>query len=466
MPPRNRDGATGRGACHGASGARRRVARFAVSFVAAVVLAASAGLVGTSPAAADDPGYALPVQLPAPVSSPPWDGRTIYTPTVISLLAQLEPAQTDPRHDTTVDPSTTIKQLANAGALLSGASPYSCTGPGRNHPPTGTTPAIAELCWANALGIHVTTGKQFKRTTALPLRLGMSSSFDTTLYDAVGQVEGAEGRVLGISGFYGPQVDIARWTGWYRNQTTNGEDPFVDATLGAAETNGIQGRGMLVQMKHFAFYNGQDVYTDAVFQDQAAHEIYLTPYEYGANGGKNPGLAASLMCSYQKYEVRPAPRVVKPAAGAWPPNPGPGTYTHSFGPSGGEYACQNGLELNTIARGMWGWQGFFASDWPATQSTNRALMNGLDQEMPGSHLFKADLVSAVKNGTGSPVISPVGLQPGDRPPPLPGGALPPARSPRRELQLPEPVEPDGDDRRLADPGSGGEQPAGPRQQAR
>ena len=66
----------------------------------------------------------------------------------------------------------------------------------------------------------------------------------------------------------------------------------------AAQINGMQGAGTMSEMKHFAAYNGEDDSTAAELQDQALHQIYLTPYEAGfVQAG-----AAATMCSYQLWQ--------------------------------------------------------------------------------------------------------------------------------------------------------------------
>src|SRR4051812_45016280 len=87
------------------------------TFAAALLL----GVLAIAPAASGDQSpYDLPAKLPAPVSSPSWDSAAPFTPTVVSLLKQLEPAQPDPVHDTTAAPATTVDQLTNAAKLLHG----------------------------------------------------------------------------------------------------------------------------------------------------------------------------------------------------------------------------------------------------------------------------------------------------------------------------------------------------------
>ncbi len=550
--------------------AGKRLARALVAISAAASIVLSLGITAAAPVAADTPPYPVGSALTLPTrANSPAEPSTIYTPTVVSLLAQLEPAQPSPFNP--ADPKaagTTQAQLDNAARLLHGGGP-GCAATGSNAAPVGlnsagvvtsttlsgnnttlsvaanigdltvtvasatgwatgqaayidfgpsaesvgvasvaasvitlsapltkahavgasitnnpvafagatnlkvaavtgfadgqtiwvdtlgpkpesaviavggvgtvgsagtgitltaplafphvsgatvailTTPAISPLCWVDALGINA-SGGQSRKTTAPPLRLGMSSSFDAALFNAWGQVEGAEGRALGITGLYGPQVDLTRYPNWSRNDTNFGEDLFLDGTMSAAEVNGVQGAGLMDQMKHFTNYNGQGNTPPAIVQDQAEHELYLSTYEYDTSGSansaspiKNPGNAAAMMCSYVESDITAAPGVASPPSSVFPAQnvfgdfPKNLDYRHAFTSSEptGAYSCENPLIQNTIVRGMWGWKGFFASDYGATHSTS--INQGLDQEMSSSTYMASTLTAAVVNGTES-----------------------------------------------------------------
>jgi beta-glucosidase len=335
-----------------------RAARAVTTRASAVcALAATTLLAGAWPAAGDPLPYRLPVTLPRTVSSPPMAADAPWTPTVKSLLHQLEPNQPDPEHDATIAPTTTIDQLINADKVLyltglNNIGPTGCTTVGYVDAPTGTTPSIPPTCWTDAQGVNVTTGKQVRQVTAQMTGPGMGSTWDPHATNAWGQAEGSEARWLGITGIYGPQVDLIRIPDWGRNSAVLSEDPFLGGTLGAGIVNGIQGKGAMSQVKHFAFYDGQNMDTDTHVQDQAAHQMFLQPYEYGSSGSgvlPHPGQASAMMCSYQTFDIEPAPGV------------GQGTPS-SLSPSGGAFACNNQIK-NVVARGMWGWKGYFGTDY-------------------------------------------------------------------------------------------------------
>ncbi len=147
--------------------------------------------------------------------------------------------------------------------------------------------------------------------------------------------------------------------------TTYGEDPFLSGQLAIQEVTGIQSRGLMSEVKHFAFYNGQAGAGFAtpgppplptIVDDQTAHELYLKDYEYPVTHAK----PSSIMDSYRGFQIVP----LQPSP-AW--------------------ASDNPLTLTTILRGQWDFRGFVLSDYGATHSVH-SLLSGQDQEYPGSGL--------------------------------------------------------------------------------
>ncbi|SDU83584.1 beta-glucosidase [Microlunatus sagamiharensis] len=217
---------------------------------------------------------------------------------------------------------------------------------------------------ADAQGINV-----YKDATAYPGRLGLAGSFDRDAFSRFGQAVGQEGRALDVDLVYGPQIDLARFPTWQRNMTTNGEDPFVSAEMGQTEINGIQSQGLLSQVKHFAFYDGQNQNATSVVNDQAARQLYLPPYEAAVKQGQ----VSSLMCSYAIYQIA-----------GFEDQP--------------DYACQNSGGLNDILKAQWDFKGFVTSDYGGSHATSD-LLQGMDQEFATSNLTSAKLKPLVDPGS-------------------------------------------------------------------
>ena len=322
-----------------------------------------------------DVPYALPVRLPAVKSSPDFRSDAPYTPVVLSLIAQLEPSN-----------PPTQAELANADKLLIDGTNPTCHNVGPTAAPTGTTPTIRPMCWTDAQGVNVTSGPNMQMTTGPMSLMGLGSTFDRHLANVWGQTEGTESRELMVTGLYGPQVDLDRLPNWGRNMSTTGEDPFLSNQMAAAQVNGVQGVGTMSQMKHFLGYNGQDMNTNAVIQDQAMHELYATTYEGGFIGGR----AASTMCSYQLFQdpstklPGPVPSLSRTA----PKGPyGSGPQTWPLNES--HYACEQPLSENYFLRDIFGSPAFIASDYGASHSTSE-IVQGMDQEMPQTSGYLSD----------------------------------------------------------------------------
>ena len=216
---------------------------------------------------------------------------------------------------------------------------------------------------ADALGVNV-----WAQTTAPPTKLAIASSFDRNAAAALGELEGTEGRAVGVDMLYGPQLDIARIPGAARNQTTAGEDPFLISTLGVSEERAIQGAGLMSEPKHFALYNqstntgGGGAMLNVDADEQTRHEIYFRPFEAAVKQG---GVAA-IMCSYNKVM--------------------------------GQYSCEQPLLLQDVLRGKWDFKGFVLSDYGATHSLS--ILQGLDTSFPtGAPYFTTDLTAVATPGS-------------------------------------------------------------------
>src|SRR4051812_18192525 len=328
-----------------------------------------------SAASAEVPPYSLPVTLPTAKQSPAVDANAPYTSVVLDLIHQLEPSS-PPTRD----------QLANASKLLHDGPNGSCHNVGPVSAPTGTNPSIAPICWTDAQGVLNTSGPNARGSTGPMTLMGLASSFDLGLANAWGQTEGTESRAFMVTGMFGPQTDLDRLPNWGRNLTTGGEDPYLSGRMVAAQIHGMQGVGAMSEMKHFAVYNGQNQNINTDIGDQALHENYLTPYEFGFVDAR----AAATMCSYQLFRdtsthlpanVSSLTQASPFAAGALIPP--------TWNLSESHFACENPTILNYVLRNLWHSQAFVGSDYPATHSTS-GILQGEDQEMPTQNGFFSD----------------------------------------------------------------------------
>jgi len=262
---------------------------------------------------------------------------------------------------------------------------------------TLTTPSITKLCWADAQGINPTGGPSGPGggapngqtlTTSPNEILGDASTFDRHLMNVWGQTEAVEGRELMMTGLFGPQTDLNRLPNWGRGHQTGGEDPYLSGELVAAQIHGIQAKGFMSEMKHFLMYNGQNQNTNSDVQDQAAHELYFTPYEHGFVDGR----AAATMCSYQIWrDTSTNPALADPIASlASGPSPfaNPGENPETWPLNESHFSCEQPLSLSHVLRGLWGSAAMVGTDYPAQHSTS-GIFEGMEQEMPTQNGFMA-----------------------------------------------------------------------------
>lgn len=211
---------------------------------------------------------------------------------------------------------------------------------------------------ADALGINVAF-----ETTAPPTRIGLAASFDRNALNEMGYLVGREGLARGVDVLYCPQIELVRLPNWARNNTTLGEDPYLAGELAAMEVAGVQGAGLMDNLKHFALYDGQPN-RYSIVNDQVAHELYFAPFDAAITASQ----PASVMCSYAQIQISPVE-----SAPSW--------------------ACHSKQLLNVILRQQIGYAGLVLSDYTATHAAD--LQGGLDQEF-ATNFLTTDWLDSVK----------------------------------------------------------------------
>ena len=173
----------------------------------------------------------------------------------------------------------------------------------------------------------------------------LAATYDLALAEAVGRSMGndcllASGRAY--SGVYGPGVNLHRTPYSGRNFEYYSEDPFISGKICAAETAGIQSKGVYVYLKHFAL-NDQETARDGICvwtNEQAARELYLQAFEYPITEAG----AWCVMTSFNRLGY------------IW---------------AGGDYNL-----LTNIMRGEWGMRGFALTDY-ANSNNYMDVVQGL-----------------------------------------------------------------------------------------
>ena len=198
--------------------------------------------------------------------------------------------------------------------------------------------------------------------TQLPAPTALAAAWDPALARAYGTVVGSEERGKGADVNLGPTVNIVRDPRWGRAFESYGEDPYLAGETAVGYIGGVQGQGVMAQVKHLAVYNQETsrntAADDAVVSQRTMQEIYLPQFEAAVTKAQ----AASVMCSYSVVN--------------------------------GQFACENKYLLTNVLKQEWHFPGFVTSDWGATHSTVPSALNGLDMQMPGGSGFGTDYYGA------------------------------------------------------------------------
>lgn len=218
------------------------------------------------------------------------------------------------------------------------------------------------------LGIPLILGRDVIHglRTILPIPLGQAASFDEALVEAGAAMAAREAAACGIHWTFAPMVDVARDPRWGRIAESCGEDPLVNARLGAAMVRGFQGADpaapdrIAACAKHYVGYgaaeSGRD-YNSTWIPESLLRDVYLPPFRACTEAG-----ALTVMSAFNDLNGVPT--------------------------SG------NALTLRRILKTEWGFDGFVVSDWASVaemivhgycadgrEAARAALTAGVDMEM-------------------------------------------------------------------------------------
>jgi beta-glucosidase len=205
----------------------------------------------------------------------------------------------------------------------------------------------------------------FGRSTAFPIPLALAATWSRDLQRKTGEAIGEECRAKGVSVLLGPGINIYRVPTNGRNFEYMGEDPYLAAELVVPYIQGVQSRGVITTVKHFAVNNSDyDRHRmDSKVDERTLQEIYFPAFKAAVQRGKSK----SVMCSYN--------------------------------PVNGIYASENRYLLTEILRDQWGFNGFVISDWTCVYSSEGPVQSGLDLEMPyGKFMNRKKLLPLLNKG--------------------------------------------------------------------
>ncbi|MCM1289172.1 MAG: glycoside hydrolase family 3 C-terminal domain-containing protein [Corallococcus sp.] len=200
--------------------------------------------------------------------------------------------------------------------------------------------------------------------TCFPTACAVATSWNIENAGKIASAIADEAIEKGVDVVLGPGVNIKRSPLCGRNFEYFSEDPLLTGRLANAFVDSMQGRGIGCSLKHFAV-NSQEkrrMTVDAIVDERALREIYLSAFEYVVKNSK----PYTVMASYNKIN--------------------------------GEYATENARLLD-ILRNEWGFNGVVVSDWGACYNPPKSLERGMDLEMPdGGHYHRKTVLKALESG--------------------------------------------------------------------
>lgn len=132
--------------------------------------------------------------------------------------------------------------------------------------------------------------------TCYPSAPVLASTFNTDIVEEIGQHMSEDMLYLGYNGIYGPGGNLHRSPFGGRNWEYYSEDPVLSGLIGAAQVKGIENKGSIAYIKHFAFNDMETYrhYCGIWSNEQAARENYLKAFEIIFTDGKASGTMNSF----------------------------------------------------------------------------------------------------------------------------------------------------------------------------
>lgn len=209
------------------------------------------------------------------------------------------------------------------------------------------------------------TGVRLSGTTdpiAWPSTNVMASSWNEQLCEEYGLAFGRDIADFDVNCILGPSINIQRNPLGGRNFEYYSEDPYLTGKLGAAVTRGIQSVGVAAAVKHFAVNSTEysRLASNSIVSARAMREVYLKAFEI----------------------------VIKEAD--------PWSIMTSYNFINGTKAAELEPVMNGIARGEWGYDGVFMTDWGNDSNIVKEAQATGDVKMPSGD--SSALANAVNSG--------------------------------------------------------------------
>ena len=265
---------------------------------------------------------------------------------------------------------------------------------------SGQTAAVEALGKPRSLDLDgpqgISAGRRSQQETyAYCAQVLLGATFHPELAYAFGQSIGNEALMIGLTGWYGPGVNIHRSAFCGRNFEYYSEDPLLSGKLASSCISGAASRGVLSYMKHFALnnYEGPATCLTVWATEQAIREIYLRSFEIAVKE------ASCELSYYERDNAELSRKTMRAATGIM------GAANHI----GVEWCAASYPLLQGVLRKEWGFQGVVITDMSLQLRpgiVDKIFRNGGDMRMyyydaalldPDSPVAQASLRRAVKN---------------------------------------------------------------------
>jgi beta-glucosidase len=185
--------------------------------------------------------------------------------------------------------------------------------------------------------------------TFFPTGTALAATWNQDMAYQYGIAIGEESRSRGKDILLAPGINIIRTPLCGRNYEYFTEDPYLNSRITVGYIKGVQDRGVICSVKHYAA-NNQEKDRGRVtveMDERTLREIYLPAFRAAVEEAH----VLSVMTAYNRFR--------------------------------GTYCAENKYLLDDILRKEWGFDGIVISDWGGTHSTVATITNGLDVEMYG-----------------------------------------------------------------------------------
>lgn len=145
--------------------------------------------------------------------------------------------------------------------------------------------------------------------TIFPIPLGQAATFNPEVVREGARVAAVEASSDGIRWTFAPMIDVSRDPRWGRIAESCGEDPYLNAVMGAAMIKGFQGDSLndptaiAACAKHFVAYGaaegGRD-YNSTFIPERVLRNVYLPPFKAAVDAG-----CATFMTSFNDNDGVP-----------------------------------------------------------------------------------------------------------------------------------------------------------------